>query len=186
MNGVSNGLVLNEFNRAVHEAVQKYEGMKLPYGVICKQLSISEAALIKSLLYLIESGALHYPGGPHSRVFFTGSKPTNWRKVVERAILDAAVVAVKEVEGKPTMMQRLHSVLGPGPEWLRLREQLSKLKAAKEISEPIKGTFFVGEPPEDWLREALKPKEPREDVIYHEHDGLASHLKAKLHDPAVT
>jgi len=174
---------MNEGNRKVFDTVKDYEGMKFPYGIICKKLKITEGALIKSLLHLIDMKALYYPGGPNSRVFFVGGKPSNWKTVVKRAILDALVVHLKQFEGKPLNKGHARSVLGPGPEGLRLNDQLEALKGLGEITEPIRGTYFIGEPQEDWLKELLKAKHPKENgVIYHRHDEDSEpHLRAKIH-----
>ncbi len=180
---MSDQFEMNDFNRSVFDAVKPYEGMKLPYGIVCKKLKIAEGALVKSLLHLISTKALFYPGGANSRVFFVGGKPSNWKTVTKRAILDALVVHLKECEGKPLNKARTRGILGPGPEGLRLKDQLSALKGLGEITEPIRGTFFVGEPPGDWLKETLKSKYPKKGgTIYHRHDEDSEpHLRAKIH-----
>ena len=182
---MSGSLEMNDYNRRIFDAVKDYEGMKLPYGIVCKKLNITEGALIKSLLHLIDTKALFYPGGPNSRVFFTGSRPTNWKTVVKRAILDALVEYLHPFDGKSLNKGHARGILGPGPENLKLNNQLAELVKIGEISEPIRGTFFVGEPPEDWLKEALKPKNAKESgIIYHRHsEDSDPHLRAKIHSP---
>ena len=173
---------MNDFNRKVFEAVKDYHGMKLSYDKVCQKLSITESALVKSLLHLIDTKALFYPGGPHSRVFFTGARPTNWKTVVHRAILDALVEFLHRFEGRPLKANYIRGFLGPGPSNFRLRDQLNELQTLGEITQPVPGTYFVGEPPEDWLKKLLSKDSKKNGVIYHRHSKDSdAHLRAKLH-----
>src|SRR3990170_644753 len=117
---------MSDFDRSVFEIIKDYEGMKLPFVEVARALNISTEAFWKSkaITHLKDGGAIVEPGGYNSRVYFIGSTPpTNWKRVVKRAILDAVVVEIKLVEGKPHMHTNLRNVLTSGPENFRLKDQ---------------------------------------------------------------